>query len=211
MRTVTLDDGTTLRAERVLVAMGRTPRTAGLGLEEVGVRVGERGMEVDECCRAAEGVWAVGDVTGQALYTHVAHYQAQITTDNILGRRRPADYRAVPRVVFTDPEVGAVGLTAAQAREQGIAVTVSQVELAKMIAAPSIWGRDVDGALGLVADRKRRVLVGAWGVGPGVGEWIHVAALAIRAAVPIEVLRDLIIQFPTFSEGYLYALEQLDV
>jgi dihydrolipoamide dehydrogenase len=211
MRTVTLDDGTRLRAERILVAVGRIPRTAGMGLEKVGVLVSARGIEVDECCRAAEGVWAVGDVTGQALYTHVAHYQAQVAAENILGRRRVADYQAVPRVVFTDPEVGAVGLTAAQAHDQGIEVAASQVDLTTTIAAPATWGGDVSGMLGLVADRRRRVLVGAWGVGPGVGEWIHIATLAIRAAVPIEVLRDLIIQFPTFSEGYLYALERLEI
>jgi dihydrolipoamide dehydrogenase len=210
-RVVHLDDGTQVRGQELLVATGRTPRTAGLHPEAAGATVTTRGIEVDDFCRAALGLWAVGDVTGVALFTHVAKYQARIAADAILGRRHPADYLAIPRVVFSDPEVGATGLTTAQAREQGLDVVRAVVDLHEAIARPVTYGKDITGRLGLLADRKRRVLVGAWAVGPQAAEWIHMAVLAIRAATPIPVLRDVIEQFPTFSEAYLSGLEMLAV
>ena len=211
MRVVHLDDGTEVRGQELLVATGRTPRIGGLHLEVVGATVTKRGILVDNYCRAAPGLWAVGDVTGVALFTHVAKYQARIAADDILGRRHPVNYHAIPRVVFSDPQVGATGLTTAQAREQGVEVTMASVDPYEAIARPVTYGKDIGGRLGLVADRKRGILVGAWAVGPEAGEWIHLAVLAIRAATPIPVLRDVIEQFPTFSEAYLSGLEMLVV
>lgn len=210
-RVVHLDDGTAVRGQELLVATGRTPRTQGLNLEAVGATVTRRGVQVDDSCRAAPGLWAIGDVTGVALFTHVAKYQARIAADDILGRRHSASYAAVPRVVFSDPEVGATGLTTAQARELGVDVVRAVVDLYEAIARPVTYGKGIGGRLGLLADRKQGILVGAWAFGPEAGEWIHLAVLAIRAATPIQVLRDVIEQFPTFSEAYLSGLEMLAV
>jgi pyruvate/2-oxoglutarate dehydrogenase complex dihydrolipoamide dehydrogenase (E3) component len=210
-RIVHLDDGTQVCGRELLVATGRTPRTGGLCLEAMGATVTPRGIQVDDFCRVVPGVWAVGDVTGIALFTHVAKYQARIAADDILGHPHPATYLAVPRVVFSDPEVGATGLTTAQARKLGLDVTQAVVDLRTCSARPITYGKDIGGRLGLLADRKRGVLVGAWAVGPLAGEWIHLAVLAIHAATPIPVLRDVIEQFPTFSEAYLGGLEMLAV
>jgi pyruvate/2-oxoglutarate dehydrogenase complex dihydrolipoamide dehydrogenase (E3) component len=210
-RVVHLKDGSQARGQQVLVALGRVPQTEKLGLEKVGATVTKHGIQVDEYCRAAPGVWAVGDVTGIAEFTHVAEYQGRIAADDILGRGHPANYSAIPRVVFSDPEIAATGMTAQQAREQGIDVVLADLDLAQTLSRPSTYGKNIDGHMGLIADRKRGVLVGAWAIGPEAGEWIHQAVQAIRAAIPISVLRDVIIQFPTFSEAYLYALEKLDV
>ncbi len=209
---VELDGGGAVRCDVVVIAAGRTPRTRELGLEAAGVRTGPRGeLPVDERCRVADGLWAVGDVTGVALFTHVAKYQARVVADNILGRERVADYTAVPRVVFCDPEVAAVGLTAEAARRAGVDVATSEVDLPEVLARPWTYGTDPRGKVGLVADRGRRVLVGAWAVAPMSGEWIHTAALAIRAEIPVDALLDGVAQFPTFNEGYLNALERLDL
>ncbi|QYJ15041.1 Dihydrolipoyl dehydrogenase [Rubrobacter xylanophilus DSM 9941] len=209
--TIELDDGTQVEADVVVVAAGRTPRTEGLGLENVGIEPDGGAIPVDERCRAAEGVWAIGDVTGVALFTHVAKYQGRVAADNILGRERRADYRGIPRVVFSDPEIAACGLTEEQARAQGIDAAVATVDLAKVLARPYTYEKDPRGTLSLVADRERGVLVGAWAVAPLAGEWIHASALAIRAEVPIEKLLDSVAQFPTYSEAYLYCLERLDL
>ncbi|MDA2806957.1 dihydrolipoyl dehydrogenase family protein [Nocardiopsis suaedae] len=205
-----LDDGSRVEAEVVLAATGRTPNTAGLGLEEQGVDVGRRGLEVDDRCRAAEGLWAVGDVTGVAALTHVAKYQGRVVADNLLGRDRRADYTAVPRVLFTDPETAAVGLTARQAAERGIATASAEVDLPTELARPWTYSTDPRGRLGVLADTGRRVLIGAWAVAPMAGEWIHTAALAVRAEVPLDVLADGIAQFPTFNEAYVNAVEKLE-
>ena len=183
-----------------------------LGLEHAGVSVGDRGeIRVDEHCRAGDGVWAVGDVTGVLLFTHVAKYQARIAADAILGRARPARYEGIPRVVFADPEVAAAGLTKAQADRAGLLTTSVEINLAEAIARPWTYERDPRGRLGLLADTDRRVLVGAWAIAPQAGEWIHQASLAIRASIPIDVLLDQVAQFPTYTEGYLAALEALDL
>lgn len=208
-RVVELDDGSEVRGEVVVVAAGRRPRVDELGLETVGVEAGEHGIPVDERCRAAEGVWAIGDVTGVSLFTHVGKYQARVATANILGREAVADYRAVPRVVFSDPEVAAVGMTAAQAREKGIEVAEVTLDLPDAIARPYTYEEKPRGSFGLVVDRKRDLLVGAWAVAPLAGEWIHQAVLAIRAEIPVPVLADTIAQFPTFSEAYVSALLKL--
>jgi dihydrolipoamide dehydrogenase len=205
---VALDDGTRVVAERLVVATGRRPVLEDLGLETVGIEAGEEGIPVDARCRAADGVWAVGDVTGIAQFTHVASYQGRIVSADILGRPVEADYRAVPRSVFCDPEVSAVGLTAEGAREQGIDAVTASVDLGALERSAT-YGREVGGLVGVVADRPAGVLVGAHGVGPLASEWMHVAVLAVRARVPVATMRDLIAQFPTFAEALVTAVRDL--
>jgi dihydrolipoamide dehydrogenase len=176
----------------------------------VNVQPGPGGeLAVDEHCRLGDGLWAIGDVTGVALFTHVAKYQARIVTDAILGRPRQADYTAVPRVVFADPEIAAVGLTSAQAREQGIDTVSTELDLTDAISRPWTYETDPRGTLTLIADRERRTLIGAWAVAPQAGEWIHTAALAIRHHLPLEALTDNIAQFPTYNEAFTQAAEDL--
>jgi pyruvate/2-oxoglutarate dehydrogenase complex dihydrolipoamide dehydrogenase (E3) component len=208
-RVVSLDDGTEARGEVVVVATGRRARTRDLGLETVGIEPTRRGIEVDEHCKAADGVWAAGDVTGIAAFTHVGKYQARIAAADIIGKPRVADYRAVPRVLFTDPEVASVGLTEADAREQGIDVLTATIDLPKTISRPYTFEEQPSGTFSVIADAERQTLVGAWGVAPLAGEWIHQAVLAIRAEIPLATLRDTIAQFPTFSEGFGAALRAL--
>jgi pyruvate/2-oxoglutarate dehydrogenase complex dihydrolipoamide dehydrogenase (E3) component len=208
-RVVTLDSGEEVRAEVIVVAVGRRPRTQGFGLEAVGIEPGPRGIQVDERCRAGDGVWAIGDCTGIAQFTHVAKYQARIACADILGRPAKADYRAVPRVLFTDPEIASVGLTEADAREQGIDAVSAVIDLPTTIARPYTYEEHPKGTFAVIADRERAVLVGAWAMAPLAGEWIHQAVLAIRAEIPLAILVDTIQQFPTFSEGFGLALRQL--
>jgi dihydrolipoamide dehydrogenase len=207
---ITLDDGTDTETDVVILGVGRRPVTAGLGLDAVSITPGARGeIPVDDHCRAADGLWAIGDVTGVSLFTHVAMYQGRVVASNILGRDRTASYQGIPRVVFADPEIAAVGLTTRQARDRGIDVAVTEIAMADSIDRPWTYERDPRGALGLLADRHRRVLVGAWAVAPLASEWIHQAALAIRARIPIDTLLDQVAQYPTYSEAYLAGLEQL--
>jgi pyruvate/2-oxoglutarate dehydrogenase complex dihydrolipoamide dehydrogenase (E3) component len=208
-RVVELDDGSEARGVQLIVATGRRPRTRDIGLDTVGIEPGRRGIQVDERCRAREGVWAIGDVNGLAPFTHVAKYQARIAVADILGQDAKADYRAVPRVIFTDPEVAAVGLTEAQAREQGIDVVTATIDLPTSIARPYTFQQNPTGTFGVIVDRERQVLVGAWAIAPLAGEWIHTAVLAIRAEIPVRVLKDTIAQFPTFSEAFGTALRAL--
>jgi len=207
-----LSNGDELHADELLVATGRRPRVGGLGLETIGVDPEPGGVEVDERMRVAEGVWAIGDVNGISLFTHVGKYQGRVAAADMLGRDARADYRAIPRVIFCDPQVASVGLTEDDAGEQGIEVGTGTVELAG-VARTSTYTRDYaeqPGLLGLVADRGRGVLVGAYAVGPEAGEWLGQATLAIRAEVPLDVLRDTIQPFPTFSEAFVDALADLD-
>ncbi|HZC18292.1 MAG TPA: NAD(P)/FAD-dependent oxidoreductase, partial [Rubrobacteraceae bacterium] len=210
---LTLDDGAELRADVLIVTAGRTPRTEGIGLESVGIEVDKAGLKVDDHCRVegTSGLWAIGDVTGILLFTHVAQYQGRIVAANILGGNRKADYNGVPRVVFSDPEVAATGLTEEQARERGIDVASINLDLASAIARPVTYEREPRGHLGLVVDREERVLVGAWAVAPQAGEWIHQACLAVKARVLVDTLLDSVFQFPTFSQGYLEALEKMNL
>jgi pyruvate/2-oxoglutarate dehydrogenase complex dihydrolipoamide dehydrogenase (E3) component len=212
-RVVSLDSGGEVAGEQLVVAVGRRPRSHDIGLETIGVSPGDHGeVPVDEHCRVADGVWACGDCTGVALFTHLAKYQARIAMADMAGHPRPADYRAIPRVIFTDPEVAAVGLTEAQARDAGLDVAVVTLDLPSGgVARTYTYEKDPRGEMQLVFDRARRVMVGAWAVAPQAGEWIHEAVLAIRAEVPYEVLVDTIPQFPSFSEGYLLSLLQLDL
>jgi len=206
---VELDDGATIETDVIVLGAGRSPRVHDLGLDTIGVEPNKRGVPVDERCQVTPGLWAIGDVTGLALFTHVAKYQARVAADNILGRPRRASYRGIPRVVFSDPEIAAVGLTEAQAHNVGHQVATTTVRLPEAIARPWTYERDPRGELGLVADRQRRVLLGAWAVAPLASEWIHQAALAIRAEVPIDILLDAVAQYPTYTEAYLEGLEQL--
>jgi len=206
---ISLSDGQEISAAELLVATGRRPRVDGIGLETVGIEPGAHGIEVDERCRAGEGVWAVGDVTGVMPFTHVGMYQGRIAAADIAGEDVRASYGAIPRVVFSDPEIAAVGLTTEQAQAQGMELEGSRIELADAIARPWTYERDPRGELGLLADRRRQVLVGAWAVAPLASEWIHQAALAIKTEVPLAVLRDTVAQFPTFSEAYFKGLEAL--
>lgn len=210
-RVITLDDGTAVGCDVVIAASGRKPRTEGLGLDTTGIDVkAGHPIKVDRHCRAAENVWAVGDVTGVMPFTHVAKYQGNIVADQILGRHRTARYEGIPRVVFTDPEVAAVGLTEAQARERDVPVVAAEIDLAEQLARPWTVEREPTGRLGIVADADRHVLVGAWAVAPSASEWMQEAALAVRASISIDVLRDQVAQFPTFAEGLQVAAASLD-
>lgn len=207
-----LDDGTEVAADVVIFGTGRRPRTQDLGCEDAGAELGEHGeVLVDEHCRAAENLWAIGDVTGVMPFTHVAKYQGRIAADAILGRPRPAGYEGIPRVVFADPEIAAAGLTRERAERRGIRTAAVELDLAQSLARPWTYERDPRGHLGLLADVDRKVLIGAWAVGPMAGEWIHQASLAIRTRLPLDVLRDQVAQFPTYHEAYQAALDELDV
>jgi dihydrolipoamide dehydrogenase len=211
-RTVTLDAGERVSAHELLVAVGRAPRVAHVGLDALGIEPDSKGaIPTDERCRVTDGIWAIGDVTGAMPFTHVAKYQGRIACDDIAGRPVRADYTAIPRVVFSDPEIAAVGLTEERAREQEIDFATARIELATAISRPWTYERDPRGELGVLADRKRRVLVGAWAVAPLAGEWIHYAALAIKAQLPLDVLTDSVAQFPTYTEGFLAAIEALEL
>jgi pyruvate/2-oxoglutarate dehydrogenase complex dihydrolipoamide dehydrogenase (E3) component len=207
-RVVRLADGGVVAADELLVATGR--RARGDGLEALGIELGAEGVAIDGRCRAADGVWAIGDVTGVMPFTQVGMYQARVVVDDIAGGSRAADYGAIPRVVFSDPEIAAVGLTEEQAREQGIEVATAHVNLPDAIARPWTYEKEPRGELGLVADSRRGSLVGAWAVAPLAGEWIHYAALAIKTGTALDVLRDTVAQFPTFSEAFLKGVEAID-
>lgn len=198
----TLDDGTTCDATRLIVATGRRPQTEGLGLEYLGIVPGAGGVGVDgRCCvQGQEHVWAAGDVTGIAPYTHTANCQAEVIAANLVGQRREAHYDAIPRAVYTDPTVAAVGLTGERARGQGMDVVFACADIAETAKAATYGA--ASGLLALVADRRSRRLVGATAVGPDAAEWLGEAQLAIRAAIPLEALQDVVHAFPTFSEAY---------
>jgi len=207
-----LDDGERLSGAKLLVAVGRKARIDGLELEKLDVDFGTRGVKVDDRLRAGDGVWAVGDVTGVSMFTHVGKYQARVAAADMLGKKVTADYRAVPRVTFTDPQVAGVGYTEREARENGSDVTTARADLSG-VARTSTYVRNWDtlpGGLRLVADRSRGVLVGAHAVGPEAGEWLQQATIAIRAEVPLAILRDTMQPFPTFSEIFFNALNELD-
>ncbi len=199
---VAFSDGETVRGDRLLVATGRRPRVEDLGLDSAGVQAGARGIAVDARMNAAPGVWAIGDVTGIWPLTYVGKYQGRIAAANILGQDREANYDSVPRVVFTDPQVAAVGVA-----EGPLAATAPISEVPKTATYTRAYAEH-PGFLTLISDGDR--LLGAYGLGPDAGEWMQQATLAIRASVPIEVMNDTIQPFPTFSEIFYFALAELD-
>jgi pyruvate/2-oxoglutarate dehydrogenase complex dihydrolipoamide dehydrogenase (E3) component len=196
-----LDDGRELRGDRLLVATGRRPRVEGIGLETVGIEADGHGIAVDARLRAGERLWAIGDVNGIWQLTHVGKYQGEVVAANILGEPREANYEAVPRVVFTDPQAASVG--AAEAR---FSATVPLAEVPKTATYTRAYAES-NGFITLLGDGER--LTGAYALGPEAGEWLQQATLAIRARVPLDVLRDTIQPFPTFSEIYVAALAAL--
>ena len=187
-----LDDGRELRGDRLLVATGRRPRVRGIGLETVGIEPDAHGVPVDEHLRVRENLWAIGDVTGIWPLTHVGKYQGRVVAANILGEPRTANYEAVPRVTYTDPQAAAVG-----APSDRFSATVPVSQVAKTATYTRQYA-DHNGFLTLVSDGDR--LTGAFALGPEAGEWLQQATLAIRARVPLDVLADTIQPFPTFSE-----------
>jgi pyruvate/2-oxoglutarate dehydrogenase complex dihydrolipoamide dehydrogenase (E3) component len=194
-------DGSELRGDRLLVATGRRPRAHGIGLDTVGIQPGPRGIEVDARMNAGDSVWAIGDVTGIWPLTYVGKYQGRVAASNILGSPRTACYSAVPRVVFTDPQAASVG--------EAEGPLTATIDLAA-VPRTSTYTRAYDekpGFLTLVSDGER--LTGAYALGPEAGEWLQQATVAIRAKVPLEVLHDVIQPFPTFSEAFLHALQEL--
>jgi dihydrolipoamide dehydrogenase len=196
-----LADGRELRGEHLLVATGRRPRVAGIGLETVGVHADTHGIPVDTHLRVADGLWAIGDVTGVRMLTHVGKYQGEVVAANILGEARQANYEAIPDVVYTDPQAASVGATNAP-----FSATISLSEVAKTATYTHAYAQS-NGFLTLLSDGG--LLTGAYALGPEAGEWLQQATLAIRAKVPLEVLRDTIQPFPTFSEIYVAALKAL--
>jgi pyruvate/2-oxoglutarate dehydrogenase complex dihydrolipoamide dehydrogenase (E3) component len=196
-----LENGAELRGDHLLVATGRRPRVHGIGLETVGVQADEHGIPVDARLRAGERLWAIGDVTGIRLLTHVGKYQGEVVASNILGEPREANYEAIPDVVYTDPQAAAVGATEAR-----FIATTPISEVAKTETYTRAYAQS-NGFLTLLSDGER--LTGACALGPEAGEWLQQATLAIRARVPLAVLRDTIQPFPTFSEIYVAALKTL--
>jgi len=198
-----LSGGSTVEAERLLVATGRRPNTQDLGLEQLGVTIGPRGIAVDERLRAAQDVWAIGDVTGVALFTHVGKYQARVAAADMAGRPARADYRAVPAGIFTDPEVATVGRTA------GEDLVSARWELTATPRLATYERPKRDGFVRLFADPAERALVGAVAVGPQAAEWLGQLTLAVRTGTPVDVLVDTIQPYPTFSEAIFFALREL--
>ena len=206
---VVLDSGERVEAERLLVATGRRVDLAAVGLDVVGVDTGGRSAPVDGRCRVADGVWAVGDVTGAGPFTHVAMYQSAIVVRDILGEAGPeAEYRALPRVTFTAPEIGAVGLTERAAREQYDDVRVATVAVADTSRG---WIEKVgnEGFIKLVADGATGTLVGATSAGPMGGEVLGALVVAVHARVPVATLESMIYAYPTFHRGIEAALHEL--
>jgi pyruvate/2-oxoglutarate dehydrogenase complex dihydrolipoamide dehydrogenase (E3) component len=198
---VDIDDGRELRGDRLLVATGRRPRVRGIGLETVGVEPDAHGVPVDAHLRAADGLWAIGDVTGIWPLTHVGKYQGEVVAANILGEPRKANYEAVPRAVYTDPQAASVGAAAGRC-----SATVPLSGIAKTATYTHAYA-DSKGFVTLLSDGDR--ITGAYALGPEAGEWMQQATLAIRAHIPLDVLADTIQPFPTFSEIFVGALKAL--
>jgi pyruvate/2-oxoglutarate dehydrogenase complex dihydrolipoamide dehydrogenase (E3) component len=202
---IVLAGGRTLEAERLLIATGRKPNVYGFGLEQLPLTIGERGISVDERLRAAEGIWALGDVNGIALFTHVGKYQARVAAADVAGREARADYRAIPAVIFTDPQIAMAGRTGGE----GLVTASRRIDAT---ARTSTYERPKRrGFVQVFADKEREILVGAIAVGPEAGEWLGQLTLAIRAEVPVAVLRDTIQPYPTFSEALFFAVRDLPI
>ena len=200
-------DGQTLQADKLLVAAGRRPNLADLGLETVGLDPSARAVDTDGRMRAGDGLWAIGDITGKGAFTHMSMYQAAIAARDILGQDGPeASYTAVPHVTFTDPEVGSVGMTEKQARDAGLNVRVGTTDLASSTRG---WIAKGEGFIKLVEDADRGVLVGATSVGPTGGEVLGMLVTAVHAEVPTDTLRSMIFAYPTFHRAVEDALSRM--
>lgn len=219
---VTLDDGGIVHADELLVATGRVPRTTELGLEAIGLEPGTP-IDVDDTLRSRSHDWlyAAGDANGRALLTHQGKYQARAAGEAIVARARgeavddarwgrhaaSADHAAVPQVIFTDPEVASVGLSAAQAEEQGLRHRVVDYDLAA-VAGAGLMADGFAGRVRAIVDEDRRVIVGLTMTGPGVGEMLHAATIAVVGEVPLERLWHAVPSYPTVSEFWLRLLEE---
>ncbi|WP_245717152.1 dihydrolipoyl dehydrogenase family protein [Nocardia jejuensis] len=204
-----LDGGETLRAQQLLIATGRRTDFAALGIGAIGLDESAKSIAVNEHMRAADGVWVIGDVAGHGAFTHMSMYQSRIAVRDILGEPgAPADYRAVPRVTFTDPEIGAVGLTEEQARAAGLTVRTGITDLTTSTRG---WIHKVGNAgfIKLVEDADRGVLVGATSAGPDGGEVLGALVVAVHAQVPTATLREMIYAYPTFHRAIESALDAL--
>ncbi len=212
--TLTLQDGGELHGDEILVAVGRKPRTSELGLTSAGVAVSETGyIEVDDHMRVGGSDWlyAIGDVNGRSLLTHMGKYQAWICVERILGNdvAATADLGGSPRVVFTEPQLAAVGLTTTAAKESGMEVRAVDVQTAANAGA-SFIGRNAVGTSRIVVDEARGVIVGATFVGPEIAESLHAATIAVAAEIPVERLRHAVPAFPTRSEIWLRLIEKYE-
>jgi pyruvate/2-oxoglutarate dehydrogenase complex dihydrolipoamide dehydrogenase (E3) component len=196
-----LSDGTEVRGERLLVSTGRHPRVEGIGLETVGIEADPHGIRVDEYLRAGEKTWAIGDVNGIWPLTHVGEYEGDVVAANISGEKHPANYQAVPRVTYTDPQAAAVGVA-----EAPYSSTMLLSEVPKAATYSHSYA-DSNGFLTLLSDGA--LLTGAYALGPEAGEWLQQATLAVRARVPLEVLSDTIQPFPSFSSIFDAAFKAL--
>ena len=208
---IRLDNGSAIEGHEILFAIGRTAPLAGLGLENVGVRLEDGRVHPDDQLRIAERTYVIGDPAGPEMHTHLAHYQGEIVVRIALGDDVRPDYRAIPRVVYTDPEVAGVGLRLEQALARGLDVFEKYADLATSAKG---YVTEASGHATIVVDRTARELVGAFVAGPAAGEAIHLAVLAIRARTSIDVLADTITAFPTTTRvmGLLFteALRELD-
>jgi pyruvate/2-oxoglutarate dehydrogenase complex dihydrolipoamide dehydrogenase (E3) component len=205
-----LEDGGTVEAAEILVAVGRTPRTRGIGLESVGIEP-EGFLEVDDTLRAPGNDWlyGVGDVTGRALFTHMGKYQAWVAAERILGREAEAIAEGIgsPRVTFTDPQVAAVGKTLEQAKEEGLNVSATDVGT-DATAGASFYGKGTAGTSRIVVDEDRKLIVGATFVGFETADFLHAATVAVVGEVPLPRLRHAVAAYPTRSEVWLKLLEE---
>ena len=210
----TLEDGRVLVGDELLVSVGRRPRTQDLGLESVGLEPG-RFIDVDDNLRATKvpdgWLYAIGDVCGRALLTHMSKYHARCAADHILGRgvEGASQHRAIPRIVFTDPQIAAVGLTLQQATDQGIDAVGARCDIAD-VAGAVVTGEGVAGPIGVVVDAGREVIVGATFVGPDIGDMLHGATIAIVAEMPFRKLRHAVPSFPSLSDVWLKIIESYD-
>ncbi len=206
---LTLANGAQVTGDELLVATGRRTNLASVGVGAIGVDEQAHAIPVDDHLRVAPGVWAVGDITGKGAFTHMSMYQANIVVGEILGQEvAPAEYHAVPRVTFTDPEIGAVGLTEAQARELGLAVRVAVTPIPKSTRG-WIHKAGNDGFIKLVEDADRGILAGATSAGPWGGEVLGALSVAVHARVPVQRLREMIYAYPTFHRAIEAALRDL--
>jgi pyruvate/2-oxoglutarate dehydrogenase complex dihydrolipoamide dehydrogenase (E3) component len=200
---VHLAGGPELAGERLLVATGRKPNVEGFGFELLDVSIAKQGIEVDDRLRAAENVWAIGDVNGIAMFTHAGKYQARVAAADAAGLDARADHRAMPAVTFTDPQVASVG----QINGEGLVSSSWRIE---STARASTYERPKHpGFVKVFADRGRGVLVGATAVGPEAGEWLGQLTLAVKTEAPVAILRDTIQPYPTFSEAVYFAVRDL--